>query len=87
MRFVFRGDKMTCLYDTESTDFPGTFKLDPTQEPKTIDIVMPPAPGAQAGRMMRGIYEFAGDKLRMCWGQDGVARPKEFKAPPARSWA
>lgn len=55
----------------------GTFKLDATQSPKTIDS-QPDAP--PDGKPILGIYEFDGDKLRICNARPGQPRPKNFEA-------
>jgi uncharacterized protein (TIGR03067 family) len=54
----------------------GTFKLDATQSPKTIDSVL----AGQEGKPIPGIYEFDGDKLRICAAPPGKPRPKDFEA-------
>jgi uncharacterized protein (TIGR03067 family) len=68
--FAFKDNKVTVQ--------PGpnmTFKLDPTKNPKTIDIQP-----VDAKEPALGIYELTGDKLRLCIMDPGGARPKEFKA-------
>lgn len=55
----------------------GTFKLDATQSPRTIDST--PA-GAADGQPLLGIYEFDGEKLRICNALPGKPRPKTFDA-------
>jgi uncharacterized protein (TIGR03067 family) len=55
----------------------GTFKIDATQSPKTIDSTPVNAPNATP---LLGIYEFDGDKLRICNAPPGKPRPKDFEA-------
>jgi uncharacterized protein (TIGR03067 family) len=55
----------------------GTFKIDATQSPKTIDS-QPDAP--PDSKPILGIYEFDGDKLRVCNARPGQPRPKNFEA-------
>jgi uncharacterized protein (TIGR03067 family) len=55
----------------------GTFTIDATQSPKTIDST---PRGAAAGQPVLGIYEFDGEALRICNAQPGKPRPKDFKA-------
>jgi len=57
----------------------GSFKIDATQKPKTIDLIPAAAKGKPA--TIQGIYEFDGEKLKLCYGAPGQPRPKEFKAP------
>jgi uncharacterized protein (TIGR03067 family) len=59
----------------------GTFKLDATKTPKTIDSTPGAAgDGKTAPQPILGIYEFDGDKLRICNGRPGQPRPKNFDA-------
>jgi uncharacterized protein (TIGR03067 family) len=55
----------------------GTFKLDATQTPKTIESVLA---SQRDGTPILGIYEFDDDKLRICNAPPGKPRPKEFDA-------
>jgi uncharacterized protein (TIGR03067 family) len=55
----------------------GTFKIDATKKPKTIDST----PGASAKKQpILGIYEFDGKTLRICNAGPGMPRPTEFGA-------
>lgn len=56
----------------------GTFSIDATQKPKTIDLT--PVTPKGKGPTIKGIYEFDGEKIRMCYGRPGTDRPKEFKS-------
>jgi len=53
-----------------------TFKIDPSKNPKTIDLMTP------GGTVSEGIYKLEGDTLTVCrtLNQKKVARPKEFKS-------
>lgn len=53
----------------------GTFKLDATQSPKAIDSLITSAPEPVT---LLGIYEFDGEKLRICNAAPGKPRPKDF---------
>ena len=55
----------------------GTFTIDATATPRTIDST--PA-GSPDGKPLLGIYEFDGDKLRICNAPPGKPRPKDFEA-------
>jgi uncharacterized protein (TIGR03067 family) len=56
-----------------------SFKLDPTANPKTIDLVLPDY------STMRGIYDLDDDRLRICFsghsGQAAMTRPTGFSVP------
>jgi uncharacterized protein (TIGR03067 family) len=55
----------------------GTFKLDPTQTPKEIDVIR-----SDDHLGMLGIYSLDGDRLRLCMGDPGEPRPKGFESTP-----
>jgi len=54
----------------------GTFKLDATQSPRTIDSLVTSTPEPVT---LLGIYEYDGDKLRICNALPGNPRPKDFE--------
>ncbi len=56
----------------------GTIKLDATKKPRTIDAL--PAGVTDKAKAVLGIYEFDGDKLKLCFARPGMARPTEFSA-------
>jgi uncharacterized protein (TIGR03067 family) len=56
----------------------GTFKIDATKKPKTIDSTPPGPPGKVKPTL--GIYEFNGDTLKICNGRPGMPRPTSFDA-------
>jgi uncharacterized protein (TIGR03067 family) len=44
-------------------------KVDATQKPKTIDLIMDEGP--EKGKKALGIYELKGDELRLCFNKPG----------------
>jgi uncharacterized protein (TIGR03067 family) len=72
------GDKFTTIDEGRETH--GTFKVDPTKKPKTIDITM--TDGPQKGSTMIGIYELEGDTYKLCADILGKTRPTEFAIKP-----
>ncbi len=56
----------------------GTTKIDPSVTPKAIDVTG--TNGPNAGKTFPSIYEFDGDKLRICYDLSGKKRPTEFKS-------
>jgi uncharacterized protein (TIGR03067 family) len=54
----------------------GTVKLDATKTPRAIDAS--PANAPAGSPPLPGIYEFDGDKLRICFAGPGGERPKDF---------
>ena len=73
---TFTGDKIAIK--SKNGDHAGTFKLDPAQKPKTID--MTPSDGPQKGQVHAGIYSLDGDTLKICFTEPGKDRPKELTA-------
>lgn len=57
----------------------GTSTFDPTATPKTLDFT--PTEGDQAGQQFYGIYELGQDTRRMCFANNGGARPSSFESP------
>src|SRR5262245_14196730 len=53
-----------------------TFKIDPSKEPKTIDLIMKTG---DEEMVSRGIYKLEGDTLTLCRTTGDRERPKEFK--------
>jgi uncharacterized protein (TIGR03067 family) len=56
----------------------GTFSLQPEAKPKAITLKV--TGGQNAGKTALAIYEFADDKLRVCYDLSGTKRPTEFKS-------
>ncbi len=54
----------------------GTIRLDATKKPRAIDAL--PAGASGEGKSLLGIYEFDGNKLKLCFARPGSARPTEF---------
>jgi len=57
----------------------GTFKLDPTQEPKQMDVFHGDDAGAAT---MPAIYDITSDTLRVCYNPEGGTRPASFSTKP-----
>ena len=80
-----KGDKFFFRYARQPgkppTDVMKVVKIDPTKDPKTIDLLN----GEEGEGALRAIYELKGDTLTICFA-DGKARPGDFQIPPpARS--
>jgi uncharacterized protein (TIGR03067 family) len=56
----------------------GTIKLDATKKPRAIDAL--PDGAAGKGKPILGIYEFDGEKLKLCFAPPGMPRPTEFQS-------
>ncbi len=81
----FTDSRMTCQGDKFTTkgaeSAKGTFAVDPTVTPKTIDIILSAGEGDGAKVTILGIYELEGDTYKICSGLPGKPRPTEFAAP------
>jgi uncharacterized protein (TIGR03067 family) len=72
---IIKGTKLTSSFQKNGKDFSddtGSFKIDPTTKPKSIDLTGFPAPG----KTFKGIYEVTADTLKICIGDE--ERPKTF---------
>jgi uncharacterized protein (TIGR03067 family) len=59
----------------------GTFTIDPTKSPKTVDSLQ--ATGPDNGKTLLGIYEIIDDNhKRACWAPVGQSRPTAFISEP-----
>ncbi len=82
MLATFAGEKLSIKSPKMPTS-KYSFTLSSENQPKQIDLVLlnPPAP-LKAGQTLAGIYEFIGDKLRICLHDEpDKQRPTEFTAP------
>jgi uncharacterized protein (TIGR03067 family) len=76
---VFEGDTFAVKKGDE-VRVKGTFKLDPTKKPRTIDMTVTEARrGEDKGKELHGIYELDKGTLKWCTAEPGgTDRPKEF---------
>jgi uncharacterized protein (TIGR03067 family) len=81
-RLVIEGDKFTAK--EQSGEVHGTFKVNPTKKPKTIDITMKEGP--MKDKTMLGIYELDGDTYKLCGDMQGKSRPTEFVVKPGSGY-
>lgn len=52
-----------------------TFTVDPSKDPKHIDLTL-----KEQDQKAAGVYTLDGDKLTICYGEPGTARPKKFES-------
>jgi uncharacterized protein (TIGR03067 family) len=75
IHWIFEGNQLTLKID-DSPDEPAIFRLDPSREPKHIEISV--TGGKAKGNTLLGIYELVGDKLRICTATYDNPRPIRF---------
>jgi len=83
IRLVLKSDRFT-MTTPESTQ-KGTFAVDPTITPKTIDVTF--TEGPRAGKTIKGIYDLTGDACKVCIALGDQPRPTEFASKPGRGYA
>ena len=84
---AFKDSRMTCAGDRFTTkgneSAEGTFAVDPTGSPKTIDITIATKDGK--GVKMLGLYTLEGDTYTICFGLlPGRPRPRELASRRGR---
>ena len=77
-RMTLKGEKFTT--DSAEGRTNGTYKVDPSKSPKTIDIRF--TGGQLDGHSMLGVYELDGDTYKVCLPAGGKERPKELASKP-----
>jgi uncharacterized protein (TIGR03067 family) len=82
-QLVMRGDKYTLFKAEDKLHDHGTFRLNPTQSPRAIDITEDQGP--HKGKTNRGIYLLDGDTFVVCYNLPHMGRPTEFTSRPGGS--
>ena len=72
---VIKGEKYTLTFGNTVEE--GTFKIDPTKKPKTVEVT--PSGGESEGKTRKGIYEVDGKSAKACFNVAGEKdRPSEL---------
>jgi uncharacterized protein (TIGR03067 family) len=71
-----RGQNFTSV--TGQTVYKGSYRLDVTKNPRTIDLIF--TDGPEKGNTSPGIYELNGDHWKLCLDVGNKARPREFSS-------
>ncbi len=81
-KVTFAGDRFIVTLADGSVIIKGTYRLDPTQEPKAVDWT--DTFGADAGKTFPAIYSLEGDRLVFCAADPGQERPTGFTTKPGQ---
>jgi uncharacterized protein (TIGR03067 family) len=77
MRLSIKDDQWTLESNNNVKDISAaTLKLDPTQNPKAVDLKV--SVGLPAGETIPAIYELKGDELKFCFASESRQRPRKF---------
>jgi uncharacterized protein (TIGR03067 family) len=77
---VIKGDKY--IVKVKDQTHQTTFKLDPSQKPRAIDMYFPAGPDS-APKLSKGVYELDGDTFKLCRHQmPGQDRPTQLGSWP-----
>ena len=79
---TFSRNTFTVRLADGSIPIKGTFKLDPSTEPKQLEFT--DTFGADAGKTFPGIYSLEGDRFVFCVSDHGQERPRAFKTGPGQ---
>jgi uncharacterized protein (TIGR03067 family) len=71
-------DKEKVTVKTKQREQLGTYKLNPSKNPKAIDFM--PGEGPMKDKPHPGIYELTGDTLRICYVHPEKQRPTAFES-------
>jgi uncharacterized protein (TIGR03067 family) len=81
-RSTFVGDTFVVTLADGTIPIRGTYKLDPTQSPKTVDWT--DTHGEDAGKTLLAIYRLDGDRFTFCAAYPGQERPTVFSTGPGQ---
>jgi uncharacterized protein (TIGR03067 family) len=79
---TFTGNAFAVTLADGTIPIRGTYELDPSREPKTID--WHDATGDDAGKTLLAIYSLEDDQFEFCASYPGMPRPTEFRTQPGQ---
>ena len=74
IKLTIEGEKFT--FDTGADSHEGLYKIDPSKDPRELDIVI--TRGDEKGKVYLVIYKFEDGKMIQCMRQDNKSRPTVF---------
>jgi uncharacterized protein (TIGR03067 family) len=72
LRLTFKNGQFTARRGKDDSD-EGTYTIDPTRRPKTMDVT------PRRGRPQLAVYELTGNTLKICSDTSGKERPEGFE--------
>ena len=81
-RSTFVGDTFFVTLADGTIPIKGTYQLDPTRNPKTVDWT--DTIGEDAGKTLLAIYRLEEDLFTFCAAYPGLERPTEFRTRPGQ---
>ena len=81
-RTTFVGEEFVVTLTDGSIPIKGTFRIDPTRNPKTVDWT--DTIGEDAGKTLLAIYALEGNRLIFCAAYPGLERPTKFVTRPGQ---
>jgi uncharacterized protein (TIGR03067 family) len=79
---TFKAEEFAVTLADGSIPIKGTYRIDPTRDPKTVDWL--DSIGEDAGKTLLAIYAFQEDRLIFCAAYPGLDRPTEFRTRPGQ---
>jgi uncharacterized protein (TIGR03067 family) len=77
LKIMIEGDKYTVFEEGKAVE-EGTLQIDPSKQPKTIDMKVTKGDGKGKGRVVECIYQLEKDHLLLCTALPGKSRPEKF---------
>ena len=79
---TFTSEEFVVTLADGSIPIKGTYRIDPTRNPKTVDWT--DTIGEDAGKTLLAIYALQEDRLIFCAAYPGLERPTEFRTRPGQ---
>ena len=82
-KIIIKDDNFTSI--SAGVTYEGKIKVDISKTPKTLDLIF--TDGPEKGRTSFGIFDLAGDDLKICLSLAGSTRPTEFASKAGSGFA